>query len=145
MTCDVIRNRRRNTVLAALEVLRRLHPSLSLTSVRAFLYVAENPGINVTDLALACQMTDATASRVARSLAGPDIERPLPPSLGLVDFLSDTHDPRQRMLKVSDRGLALVVWIDQLIEAQIPINPSLDERPCALGESAGIAHVSEGN
>lgn len=145
MTCDVVRIRRRNTVLAALEVLRRLHPSLSLTGVRVFLYVAENPGINVADLAQACQMTDATASRVARSLAGRNIERPLPPSLGLLEILSDAHDPRQRRLRVSGRGLALARRIDQLIGAKVPIDPSINERVGALGGSPDISHLSQRN
>jgi DNA-binding MarR family transcriptional regulator len=122
MTFDIVRIRRRNSVLAALEVLRKLHPGLSLTSVRAFLYTAENPDINVAELAKVCQMTYATASRVARSLASPKIERPLPPSLGLLDFDTNTNDPRQRRLRLSERGLALARRIDQLILAQIPID-----------------------
>jgi DNA-binding MarR family transcriptional regulator len=122
MTFDIVRIRRGNSVLAALEALRKQHTGLSLTSVRAFLYVAENPDINVAELAKVCQMTDATASRVARSLASPDIERPLPPSLGLLDFDSNTNDPRQRRLRLSERGMALARRIDQLILAQIPID-----------------------
>lgn len=145
MTSDVVRIRRRNTVLAALEVLRKLHPGLSLTSVRAFLYVAENPGINVSELADVCQMTEATASRVARGLAGPDIDRPLPPSLGLLDYLSSARDPRQRRLRVSEHGLALTARIDQLIWAQTPIEPRAEDRHAPQGGLPGAFHSPDRN
>ena len=121
MTAEVVRIRRRDAVLAALESFRRIYPPISLTSVRAFLYVAENPGINVTELALACGLTDAGASRVARALAGRDIERPLPPSLDLLDCATSSVDPRERLLRLSPRGQALAARIEQLITAQTPI------------------------
>jgi DNA-binding MarR family transcriptional regulator len=121
MTAEVVRIRRRDAVLAALESFRRIHPAISLTSVRAFLYVAENPGINVTELAVASGLTDAGASRVSRALAGPQIDRPLPPSLGLLACEVSAVDPRERLLWLSPRGQALVERIEQLIAAQTPI------------------------
>jgi DNA-binding MarR family transcriptional regulator len=121
MTAEVVRIRRRDAVLAALESFRRIHPAISLTSVRAFLYVAENPGINVTELGLACGLTDAGASRVARALAGPAIDRPLPPSLDLLVCEIGPADPRERLLRLSPRGQALVERIEHLIAAQTPI------------------------
>jgi DNA-binding MarR family transcriptional regulator len=124
MTAEVVRIRRRDAVLAALEAFRHIHPTISLTSVRAFLYVAENPGINVSELAVACDLTDAGASRVARALAGRDIERPLPPFLGLLDCVTGAADPRERLLWLSAKGQALVARIEQLIAAQTPIGPA---------------------
>lgn len=121
MTAEVVRIRRRDAVLAALESFRRIHPAISLTSVRAFLYVAENPGINVTELGLACGLTDAGASRVARALAGPRIDRPLPPSLDLLECSVSIADPRERLLRLSPRGQALVERIEHLIAAHTPI------------------------
>jgi DNA-binding MarR family transcriptional regulator len=121
MTAEVVRIRRRDAVLAALESFRRIHPAISLTSVRAFLYVAENPGINVTELALACGLTEAGASRVSRALAGPGIDRPLSPSLDLLACEVGAADPRERLLRLSPRGQALVEHIEQLIAAQTPI------------------------
>lgn len=130
MTAEVVRIRRRDTVLAALESFRRVHPAISLTSVRAFLYVAENPGINVTELALACGLTDAGASRVARALAGPAIDRPLPPSLDLLDCQVSAVDPRERLLRLSPRGQALAERIEQLIAAHAPIaQPACEPAP----------------
>jgi DNA-binding MarR family transcriptional regulator len=132
MTTERVRIRRRDTVLAALESFREFHPAISLTSVRVFLYVAENPGINVTELALACGLTDAGASRVARALAGPAIDRPLPPSLGLLTCEVSGVDPRERLLRLSPRGQVLVERIEQLIAAPAPI-----ALPAATVPSAG--------
>ena len=128
MTAEVVRIRRRDAVLGALEAFRRIHPAISLTSVRAFLYVAENPGINVSELGLACGLTDAGASRVARGLAGGDIDRPLRPSLGLLDCLTSQDDPRERVLRPSARGQALIEHIDLLIATQTPIVLPKDPR-----------------
>lgn len=116
---------RRDAVLAALETFRRIHPPISLTSVRVFLYVADNPGINVTTLAQACGLTEAGASRVARTLAGRGIARPLPPSLGLLDSVTSPVDPRERLLGLTERGRALVARIELLIAAHTPITPSI--------------------
>jgi DNA-binding MarR family transcriptional regulator len=138
MTAEVVRIRRRDAVLAALETFRRIHPAISLTSVRAFLYVAENPGINVTELALACDLTDAGASRVARALAGPGIDRPLPPSLDLLACETNAIDPRERLLRLSPRGQALVERIEQLIAAQTPIRLPVSPSDPSADEAAGL-------
>ena len=143
MTAEVVRIRRRDAVLAALESFRRIYPSISLTSVRAFLYVAENPGINVTELALACGLTDAGASRVARALAGRGIERPLPPSLDLLDCVTSAIDPRERLLWLSPRGQALAARIEHLIAAHTPIAfhadpPTSDPFPPSEIEPASV-------
>jgi DNA-binding MarR family transcriptional regulator len=126
MTAEVVRIRRRDAVLAALEAFRRIYPPISLTSVRVFLYVAENPGINVSELAQACGLTEAGASRVARALAGRGIERPLPPSLGLLDSVTSPIDPRERLLRLTAFGQALVARIELLIAAHTPIVMSVD-------------------
>lgn len=129
MTASVVRIRRRDAVLGALEAFRRIHPQISLTSIRAFLYVAENPGINVSELAVACGLTDAGASRVSRGLAGQGIDRPLPPSLGLLDCAIGAADPRERVLRLSARGQALVERIEALIAAHTPIVMSHEPAP----------------
>jgi DNA-binding MarR family transcriptional regulator len=149
MTAEVVRIRRRDAVLAALESFRKIYPPISLTSVRAFLYVAENPGINVTELAVACGLTDAGASRVARALAGPHIERPLPPSLDLLDCVTSAVDPRERLLWLSPRGLALAARIEQLIAAQTPIalhaDPAASAPPSPPGIEPAPAHSTRSN
>jgi DNA-binding MarR family transcriptional regulator len=136
MTAQAARVHRRDGVLAALEMFRRIYPPISLTSVRVFLYVAENPGINVSALAQACGLTEAGASRVARALAGRGIERPLPPSLGLLDSVTSPVDPRERLLGLSERGRALVARIELLIAAHTPI--VLSVAPSVRAERGGV-------
>ena len=41
--------RRRNTVLEALERMRKIEPQLNLMHVLTFLYICENEGLNVSD------------------------------------------------------------------------------------------------
>jgi DNA-binding MarR family transcriptional regulator len=126
MTAEAVRVHRRDAVLAALEMFRRIYPPISLTSVRVFLYVADNPGIKVSALAQACGLTEAGASRVARALAGRGVERPLPPSLGLLDSMTNPVDPRERLLGLTERGRALVARIELLVAAHAPIVVSVD-------------------
>ena len=57
--------RRRNAVLQSLELFRAVHPSVSLTHVVAYFYVAENEGLSITELSDALSTTIATASRTA--------------------------------------------------------------------------------
>lgn len=118
-----MRWRQRNAILSGLEVARRAYPELSLMGLVVFLYVAENPGINIAELADVCGTTDATASRTARRLAGPEAGRPLPPSLGLLRFSNQPGDPRVRYLDLSESGEALRRRLDELIERAAPIRP----------------------
>ena len=60
--------RRRNSLLACLVALRRLAPDITVSEMLALLYVAENGGIRVTELAELMDTTKATASRAARAL-----------------------------------------------------------------------------
>jgi DNA-binding MarR family transcriptional regulator len=129
MTAEGLRIRRRDALLVALEAFRRIYPPISLTSVRVFLYVAENPGINISALARASDLTEASASRVARALAGRGIEKPLPPSLGLLDSVTSPIDPRERLLRLTERGQALVARIELLIAAHTPMVLSVAPSP----------------
>jgi DNA-binding MarR family transcriptional regulator len=107
--------RRFNTVLAVLELLHRAYPGLSMGPLRALLYVAENPGLSTSELAELCGVTLATASRTVRALAGPDIARSLPPSLGLVRLVRLGEDRRLVTVELSEAGRLLCRRFDQLI------------------------------
>ncbi|MBF0665145.1 MAG: MarR family transcriptional regulator [Brevundimonas sp.] len=91
MAFDLIRGappptRRRNALLEALELFRDADPNTRLSTVLAFLYLCENEGFCVSELAAAAGMTLATASRAARSLTAPDAPGALPPALGLAEL-----------------------------------------------------------
>ena len=71
--------RRRNSALEILELFRRALPQPTVTDLTVLFYVAENPGINIAELADVARTTLATASRVARAFAAPEAEGALPP------------------------------------------------------------------
>jgi DNA-binding MarR family transcriptional regulator len=107
--------RRRNAVLEALERFRRVEPGVSLTHVMNFLYVCENEGLNVAELAEIFRTTRATASRTARALAEPDADDSLPPHLGLVEVRANPDDFRGKVLFLTAKGAELRDEIDGLI------------------------------
>ena len=74
--------RRRNTLLACLTLLRKLAPDITVSEMLAFLYVAENGGVRVKELSELMTTTQATASRVARALVSEGDPGALPPSRG---------------------------------------------------------------
>lgn len=113
--------RRRNTGLDIMERMRAQGDGMTFNAMLVFMYVAENEGINVTDLARVCRLTEATASRSARSLAAQGSQGALPPSLGLLDLRADPLDGRGRQLYLSATGRKLRDVIDQAIRSAITI------------------------
>ena len=107
--------RRRNTGLDIMERLRAQGEGMTFNAMLVFMYVAENEGINVSDLARVCRMTEATASRSARAQAAPGVPGGLPPHLGLLELRPDPYDGRGRLLFLSDRGRELRDQIDTVI------------------------------
>lgn len=112
---DAATMRRRNTGLDIMERLRAQGDGMTFNAMLVFMYVAENEGINVSDLARVCRMTEATASRSARAQARPGVPGSLPPYLGLLELQPDPHDGRGRRLFLSDKGRELRDAIDGVI------------------------------
>ena len=52
------KQRRRDTVLAGLEEFRRIDPGITVTGIVTFLYVCENEGISMTELASVAGLGD---------------------------------------------------------------------------------------
>ena len=113
--------RRRNTGLDIMERMRAQGEGMTFNAMLVFMYVAENEGVNVTDLARMCRMTEATASRSARALAAPGTEAALPPSLGLLEMRQDPYDWRGRMLYLTALGKSLSTEIDASIRSAVAI------------------------
>ena len=96
----------------ALELFRAEDPNARLSTVLAFLYLCENEGFCVSELAAASGMTLATASRAARSLAAPDAAGALPPALGLAELRTQG---KVRALYLSPAGRVLRTRLDETI------------------------------
>lgn len=113
--------RRRNSFLQLLEQFRELHPGLVVADLIAFLYICENEGLNITELAQLGRFTGATASRRARALAGPDAPSPRPPSLDLVEIYEGDEDARARQIFLTAKGRAMRDAIAEMIASAIPL------------------------
>ena len=106
------RPRRRNALLEALEFFRSEDPNTRLSTVLAFLYLCENEGFCVSELAAAAGMTLATASRAARSLTAPAAPGALLPALGLAEL---RPQGKVRALHLTAAGRALRDRLDETI------------------------------
>ena len=118
------KSRRRNSILAGIESLRRLDPGISLTQCVTFLYICENENLSVTEIAIATGLHTPTASRCARSLF--DISHPggLPPYLGLVEFSPTRSSGNVKPVRLTTKGRILRDELDAIIRSASPINPS---------------------
>ncbi|MDO1559450.1 MarR family transcriptional regulator [Brevundimonas sp. 2R-24] len=102
------RRRRRSTCLQALEAFRRAAPRGGLTELLAFLYVCENEGVNVRELAQLCAIPPLAASRAARALSAPG-------GGGLIELRRNPSDYRSRTLHLTEPGRALREQVDEAV------------------------------
>ncbi len=124
--------RQRNSLLQLLEHFRAMHPGLVVADLIAFLYICENEGLNITELAQLGRFTGATASRRARALAGPDAPSPRPPSLDLVEIYEGGEDARARQIFLTAKGRAARDAVAEMIARAIPL-----AEPAWRGERPG--------
>ena len=115
--------RDRDSLLAALELFRSIEVPRSLTTLILFLYVCENEGLNVSELALAGGIQVAGAARLVKTLAGLVPEEPVAPEAVLFELKSTPVDRRLRFVHLSSRGRALRDQLDALIARATPISP----------------------
>ncbi len=113
--------RRRNTLLAGIVLLKKQAPDITLSEMLAFLYVAENPGVRVKELAVLMETTDATASRASRSLLQADEPGAREPGRGWLLMASNGREAVSRHLYLTEAGVELVQRLDALIESARPI------------------------
>jgi len=111
----VASRRRRSSVLQAIETLRRLQPQLNLMHLVTYLYICENEGLNVSELAQVCRTTRATASRNARGLAERSASGALAPYAGWVEARQNPSDAHGRQLFLTRAGRNLRDELDELI------------------------------
>lgn len=113
--------RRRNAVLAALEVFRGVDAGITTNNIVTFLYLCENEGVSVTELAALAELNPATASRSIRSLAEPEARWALPPYLGLVEVLNYGASRNTKTLRLTPAGAEIRDRINALIDAGVRI------------------------
>lgn len=115
--------RKRDSLLAGLETFRRLHPGVTVNEAIVFLYVCENEGLTVSELAFIAGLNSATASRVVRSLTPPGSAGALPPSLNLVELRVTGPKRNSKSAYLTEGGRALRDRLNAIILSSIPILP----------------------
>jgi len=113
--------RRRNTLLAGVVLIRKLAPDVTVSEMLAFLYVAENPGVRVKELAALMQTTAATASRASRALLRAEDPGVLAPGRGWLFMAANSREAVSRHLYLTPAGLDLADRLNVLIADARPI------------------------
>lgn len=124
--------RRRNSLLACVALLRKLAPSITVSEMLAFLYVAENGGIRVKELAALMMTTQATASRAARALVSAGDPGALPPSRGWLVMSSNERENISRHLYLTPLGAEVTGQLDAMIGRAQPIQGRAGEASVAF-------------
>jgi DNA-binding MarR family transcriptional regulator len=115
--------RTRNAVLQALHLFKSLDARVSVNEAIAFLYVAENDGLTVQEVACLAGFTQSTASRSLRALGRPDSEWSQAPALGLLEAYLNPDDGRSHLIQLTDRGREVRDRLDALIRQAVTISP----------------------
>jgi len=113
--------RERNSLLQALEVFRRLEIPRSFHALILYLYVCENEGLNVSELAYVAGLQVATTARLVKVLAGDLPEEPLKDGHALFEFQTSPEDRRLKFVHLTERGRALREELEGIITACHPI------------------------
>jgi DNA-binding MarR family transcriptional regulator len=115
--------RPRDSLLEAILAFKALDPRISVNEIAAFLYVCENEGLSVQELALLARLTQSTASRSLRALGPPGSDWAQPPALGLVEAFLNPSDARSHVVHLTALGRDLRDRLDQVIRAAVTIAP----------------------
>ena len=120
---DAVRSagaRERDTVLMALEMLQSLAMPRSLTAIVMFLYVCENEGLIVSELADIAGVTVPIAARFAKMLAGEFSGCAVRPEARLLE-LRVGGDKRLRYVHLTEHGRRVRDQLDRLIHKAVAI------------------------
>jgi DNA-binding MarR family transcriptional regulator len=107
----------------ALERLRERGADLNISQITAFLYVCENEGLNLSELASVMSVTNQVASYTVRGLLAPDQPRAIDPASGLVQTAVSETDGRALALSLTPRGAQLRNELDEIIRDRRSLTP----------------------
>jgi DNA-binding MarR family transcriptional regulator len=120
--------RRRNAILAALELLRSRHVNLTISDVLVFAAIAR--GLReLGEIARETGLSKETVSRCARSMLSQRSAHHLPPSADLLAMEISPRNNRTRLFSLNDQGRMLLSAINRLIAEADLIQASPDAAP----------------
>lgn len=112
--------RRRNAILAALELLRSRHANLTTSDVLVFAAVARGYR-ELGQIAQETGLSKETVSRCARSMLSPRSAHHLAPAADLMSVEIARRNNRTRIFSLNEHGRAVQIEIDRLIADADPI------------------------
>lgn len=107
--------RRKNALLAGLCALRGAAPTIGMSEILAFFYIAENPGVRTKELAELMRTTEATASRSARRMLVSGAPGALEPSTGWLVMSRNERENISRHYFLTPAGAQLADRLDEII------------------------------
>jgi DNA-binding MarR family transcriptional regulator len=131
------RRRRRNSFLEAAETMRQLDLPSGLNSIVLYLYVCENEGLTMSELASVSGMVFATAARLTRTLAGCAVENPAPPESALLELRASRSDRRVSHVFLTPLGRRVRDDLEQVIARASPIRLDSSAGATAPATKAG--------
>ena len=115
--------RPRDTLLEAVLALKACDTRISVNEIIAFLYVCENEGLSVQELAYVADLTQSTASRSLRALGPAASPWSQPPAVGLIEAFLNPHDGRSHVIHLTPQGRAFRERLDEIIREAATIKP----------------------
>src|ERR1700722_12659631 len=94
--------RKRDSLLAALELFQSLELPRSYSSIIMFLYVCENEGLMVSELADVADVRVAVAARLVKILSGDVPDIPVRPDARLLEARESQVDRRLRFIFLTE-------------------------------------------
>jgi DNA-binding MarR family transcriptional regulator len=103
-----------SSTLNFVRALRELNAEMPMQQAHILLYVASNPGITMADLAKETQLAQSSCSRSVAALS--KFKGLGTPGLNLVEAAIDPHEPRRRILFLTDEGRTYITKIMKLLD-----------------------------
>ncbi|MDO1558633.1 hypothetical protein Q0812_04220 [Brevundimonas sp. 2R-24] len=97
--------------------MREILPGVGLPEVIGFLYVCENEGLNLTELAVVARLSGPRTTRIVKALSG--VSEPWP---ALIEAREIPDDRRSRSLHLTPAGRDLLDRLDRIIAQAAPIS-----------------------
>lgn len=107
-----------SALLASIETIRLKNRDIGLMGVIVFLYICENEGMSVKELAYHCGASDASISRSIQALRLPTSRSGKASHNGLVHVFQNPDDGRRHLVFLTEHGQRLRDEIGALLTAQ---------------------------
>lgn len=104
-------------IINMVETLQAVNPHMRVSRAAVLLTIASRPGIIITELGKAANLSRAAASRIARELS--DVSSGKTDGLGLVSF-DLSQDARLRPLRLNHKGRAVVQMAVEALRSPEP-------------------------